>query len=346
MKKRVLIVLVLICAVMLTGITGAYAASESPADLHPVSSIAFLREWIEEINRMDEEAEQQGYHPVRKILIMEFTEEDEPYTPVRAITAEGSSIHSTVVMRIEEADNDESTGFSMTAVLLVNGKPADFRMDEKASTEGILTARMNSNRDYVISLSAENVPVLPGENEVILVMFGYSEDLDFYLDPQNIKGSFVSDQAYDGAAIIPCPEDEINVVAIRDRSGLQQYAEMRFISAEDMTDFQSDHYGNYLMTSKPDPVMYFYLDNMSIQGLTGSFSGIMFMLVDGELKPVWNGNCFGEISIQDSDLLKVIRVESGFRAGEQHHVYWYWQETGDIEEWPLSMAYRMKMKIE
>ena len=346
MKRRMFIALVLVCAVMLAGTAGSYAVSESPADLHPVSSIPFLREWIEEINRLDEEAERQGYHPVKKTLFMQFTEDDEPYTPISAITAEGSSIHATAVMRIEDVDSNESAGFSMTAVLLVNGKPADFRMDGNASTEGILTVSLDSNRDYIISLSAENVPVLPGENEVILVMFGYSEDLDFYLDAQNIKGSFVSDQAYEGAAVLPCPEDEIDVVAIQDRSGLQQYADMRFISAEEMTDFQSDHYGNYLMTSKPDPVMHFYLDNTNTQGLFSSSDGIMFMLVDGKLEPVWNGSCFGEISMQDSDLLKVVRVESGFRSGEQHHVYWYWQETGSSEEWPLSMAFRMKMKIE
>ena len=87
MKRRMFIALVLVCAVMLAGIAGSYAVLERPADLHPVSSIAFLREWIEEINRADEEMEKQGYHAVRKTLFMQFTEDDEPYTPVSSITA-------------------------------------------------------------------------------------------------------------------------------------------------------------------------------------------------------------------------------------------------------------------
>ena len=339
--KTALAVLALVCTVLFACGTIAYAENA-----HPVSSIPFMREWIGEINRADEEAEKMGYHPVKKILIMEFTEDEAPYDPAGTITAEGNSIHATIVMRIEEADSDESSEFSVTAALLVNGKPVDFSLDGNSSTEGILTGSMWSNRDYIKALSTENIPVLQGENKLLLVVFGYCKDQDFYLDEQGIQASFVSDRTYEGVAVAACPEDRIDVTTVQDRSGLSSYADSKFIPAEDMIDFQSDHYGNYLMTSKQDPVMSFYLDNMSNEGLTGNRKGIMFMLIDGELKPVWDGNCFGEISLTDSDLLKVINVESGFRTGEQPHVYWCYQETEGMGEWPLSCTFRMKMKIE
>lgn len=357
-KIWTLIALILTCAFMFLAGTGAYAASGSQGDpgtetaeisdgsLHPASSIAFLREWIEENNRMDEEMEQQGYHAVKKQLYLSLTEDAEPYAQVGTVAAETNGIHATVVMRVEESDSDESSAFSVTAVLLMNGKPVDFRLDGNSSEGGILTVSLDSNRDYVMSLSAEDLPVTAGENKLILIGFGYSGDQDFYLNPCYTKGSFQSAAEYDGIAIIPCPEDQIDTVVIQDRSELAAYTQQSFLSAGEMTDFQSDHYGNYLMTSKPDPTMHFYLDNMSIQGMYDNSKGIMLLFIDGEMKPVWNGNCFGEMSVLDSDLLKVIRVKSGFRAGEQHHIYWCYQETEGAEEWPLCMTYRMKMKIE
>ena len=357
-KIWTLIALILTCAFMFSAGTGAYAASGSQGDpgtetaeisdgsLHPASSIAFLREWIEENNRMDEEMEQQGYHAVKKQLYLSLTEDAEPYAQVGTVAAEANGIHATVVMRVEESDSDESSAFSVTAVLLMNGKPVDFRLDGNSSEGGILTVSLDSNRDYVMSLSAEDLPVTAGENKLILIGFGYSGDQDFYLNPCYTKGSFQSAAEYDGTAIIPCPEDQIDTVAIQDRSELAPYVQQDFLSAGEMKDFQSDHYGNYLMTSKPDPTMRFYLDNMSIQGMYDNSKGIMLLFIDGEMKPVWNGNCFGEMSVLDGDLLKVIRVKSGFRAGEQHHIYWCYQETEGAEEWPLCMTYRMKMKIE
>jgi len=47
-----------------------------------------------------------------------------------------------------------------------------------------------------------------------------------------------------------------------------------------------------------------------------------------------------------SDLVKVIRLESGFPAGGQHHLYWYYQETEGVTDWPASTSYRMKIKNE
>ena len=49
---------------------------------------------------------------------------------------------------------------------------------------------------------------------------------------------------------------------------------------------------------------------------------------------------------RDSDLVKVIRLESGFRASEQHHLYWYYQETEGVTDWPATTSYRMKIKTE
>ena len=118
-----LIALILTCAFMFSAGTGAYAASGSQGDpgtetaeisdgsLHPASSIAFLREWIEENNRMDEEMEQQGYHAVKKQLYLSLTEDAEPYAQVGTVAAEANGIHATVVMRVEESDSDESSAF-------------------------------------------------------------------------------------------------------------------------------------------------------------------------------------------------------------------------------------------
>ena len=354
---RMLIALAMICVCMTSGRTGLYAGAESMenpdremagifgSEQHPVSSIAFLREWIEENNRIDEEMERQGYHSAGKTLYLSFTEDSDPYEQTETIAAEDGGILATAIMRIEDAKSKESSAFLVTAVLLMNGKPVDFRLDGNRSEGGILTVTLDSNRDYVMSLSAEDLPVTAGENKLILIGFGYSGDQDFYLDPSYTKGSFQSEAEYDGTAIIPCPEDQIDTVAIQDRSELATYTQQNFLSAGEMTDFQSDHYGNYLMTSKPDPTMHFYLDNMSIQGMYGNSKGIMLMFIDGEMKPVWNGNCFGEMSVRDNDLLKVIRVKSGFRAGEQHHIYWCYQETEGAEEWPLCMRFRMKMQV-
>ena len=356
--KCMVIALALVCAFLFSGGTDACASSADPESqnrkttevsedfLHPVSSIEFMREWIDEINQSDELMEQQGFHAVRKILLMTFVEDDEPYTPIEEIAAEGSGVHAAVAMRIEEADSNESSVFSMTAVLLANGKPVNFRLNENSSREGILTVSLNSNQDYIMSLSAEDLPADEGENKLILVVFGYCRDQDFYLDSQRITGSFLSAVKNDGASAVPCPENEMDIVAIQDKSELGQYAMMDFLSDGEMTDFQSDHYGNYLMTSKPDPVLHFYLDNMNNPGQYDNSEGIMFLLIDGELKPVWNGSCFGAISMRDSDLVKVIRLESGFPAGEQHHLYWYYQETKGVTDWPVSTSFRMKIKTE
>ena len=356
--KYMVIALVLICALLFSGKTDAYASFADPENqnrkttevseecLHPVSSIEFMREWIDEINQSDELMEQQGFHAVRKNIFMSFAEDDTPYTPIEKITAEGSGVHATVVMRVEEADSNESSVFSMTAVLLANGKPVSFRLNENSSQHGILTVSLNSNQDYIMSLRAEDLPAAAGENKLILVVFGYCKDQDFYLVPQSITGSFLSAVKNNGVSAVTCPENESDILTIQNKKELGQYATMDFLSDGDMTNFQSDHYGNYLMTSKPDPTLHFYLDNMNNPGQYDNSEGIMFMLVDGELKPVWNGSCFGEISMRDSDLVKVIRLESGFQAGEQHHLYWYYQETEGVTDWPASTSYRMKIKTE
>lgn len=313
---------------------------------HPVSSIEFIRKQIEEINQNDELMEQQGFHAVRKILLMSFVEDNTPYNQIKEITAEGSSVHATVVMRVEEADSNVSSVFSMTAVLLANGKPVNFRLNENSSRDGILNVSLNSNQDYIMSLTAEDLPTDAGENKLILVGFGYCKDQDFYLDPQCTTGSFQSSIKNNGVSSVPSPENEMDIVTIREKSELGQYDQMSLLYAGEMIDFQSDHYGNYLMTSKADPTLHFYIDNMNTQGQYDNSKGIMFLMIDGELKPVWNGRCFGEISIREGDLLKVIRLKSGFPAGEQHHIYWYYLETEGVSEWPSYASCRMKLKTE
>lgn len=345
-KKWFLIVLV--CAFMISGGTGVRAASESPENLeqHPVSSIAFLREWIEEDKQMDEEMEKQGLHSPGKILYLSFAEDNEPYAQTEAVAAEGGSLHATAVLRMEDVKSNESIGYSVTAVLLVNGKPVDFRLDGNSSEGGILAVSLKTNEDYILNLSAEDLPVVQGENRLLLVACAYCRDQDLYLEPSYTKASFLSDAASAGTAISPCPEDEIDVTVIRDKKETGAYMQHAFLDDDKMTDFQSDHYGNYLMTSKPDPTLHFYLDNMSVPGLFDNSKGILLLFIDGELKPVWNGNCFGEMSVGKDDLLRIIRVKSGFESGEQHHLFWCYQETEGAEEWPLTMRYRMKMKIE
>ena len=313
---------------------------------HPVSSIEFIRKQIEEINQNDELMEQQGFHAVRKILLMSFVEDNTPYNQIKEITAEGSSVHATVVMRVEEADSNVSSVFSMTAVLLANGKPVNFRLNENSSRDGVLTVPLNSNQDYIMSLTAEDLPTNTGKNKLILVGFGYRKDQDFYLDPQCTTGSFQSSLNNNGVSSVPSPENEMDILTIREKSELGQYDQMSLLYAGEMIDFQSDHYGNYLMTSKPDPTLHFYIDNMNTQGQYDNSKGIVFLMIDGELKPVWNGRCFGEISIREGDLLKVIRLKSGFPAGEQHHIYWHYLETEGVSEWPSYASCRMKLKTE
>lgn len=196
-----------------------------------------------------------------------------------------------------------------------------------------------------MSVSADNLPVVTGENELMLVVFNYCEARDLYIDCQSIAGHFVSDQDRIGTVTEACPENEIDIDTIREKTDMNRFSEMRFVSAGEMIDFQSDHYGNYLMTTKPNPTMHFYLDNTSISETAGSHTGIMFLFVDGELQPVWNGKYFGNISVADSDLLKVIHIGTAFQSGEQPHVYWYFQETQSSEDWPFSTAFRMKMNI-
>ena len=125
--KCMAIAMALICALLFSNRIDAYASSADPESpnqqtaevsedcLHPVSSIEFMREWINEINQSDELMEQQGFHAVRKTLFMSFVEDYTPYTPIENIAAEGSGVHATVVMRVEEADSNESSVSSMTA---------------------------------------------------------------------------------------------------------------------------------------------------------------------------------------------------------------------------------------
>ena len=367
--NRALSVFILIFVFMLSGCvskpSGPYSqtAEESSGDVidesteaaddpnreqnHPLSSIGILREMIEESNRLDEAAEQMGFHPLKTILFMSFTEDDEPYSPISTgiIPMNGGSLNVTVVMRIEDAENDGSSDFSATAVMLLNGQAVDFQMNEKNSEGGILTASLRSNQDYIMSVSAEDLPVVTGENELMLVVFNYCQARDLYLDCQSIAGHFVSEQDHIGTVTASCPENEIDIYTIREKTDMGRFSEMPFVSAGEMVDFQSDHYGNYLMTTKPDPTMHFYIDSSSFSESAGSHTGKMFLLIDGELQPAWNGKYFGDISYLDSDLMKVIRIGTSFQAGEQHHVYWCCQETQSSAEWPFRTYSRMKMKI-
>ena len=53
-------------------------------------------------------------------------------------------------------------------MLLLNGKAVEFSIDGKSSEGGILTASLQTNKDYVMSISANDLPVIEGKNKLTL----------------------------------------------------------------------------------------------------------------------------------------------------------------------------------
>ena len=328
-----------------TEVTETSGSSEAKSG-HPESSISFLRKMIEEINEVDAQAEQMGYHPLRTILLMRFTEDKDPYEPVETVQADKNSITATTVMRIEEADFDGSSDFQTAAMLLLNGKSVEFSIDGKSSEGGILTTSLQTNKDYVMSVSANDLPVIEGKNKLTLLVFNYSKDKELYLDCQNDSVFFTSEQAYGGNVISACPESDINVFTAKDQSEADQFPSRSFIVPDEFVDFESDHYGYALTKTRSNPTMHFYISNMDNEDVNGDRSGFMLLFVDGKMQNVWNGKRFGEINIAEKDLLKVIKIKTDYKAGERHNVSWFYIETSDASRWIPVYRFSMLLQIE
>ncbi len=329
----------------ITEVTETSASSDTKS-VHPESSISFLREMIKEINEVDEQAEQMGYHPLRTMLLIKFTEDKTPYEPVETIHADKNSITATSVMRIEEADYDGSSVFETTAMLLLNGKVVEFSIDGTSSEGGILTTSLQTNKDYVMSVSADDLPVVEGTNKMTLLVYNYSKDKELYLDCQSDTVYFTSEQAYDGNFIAACPESDINIFAAKDQSEVNQLSSMPFVNSDEFVDFESDHYGYALTKARSNPTMHFYIDNMNNTDSNGERSGLMVLFVDGKMQNVWNGKRFGEINVSKNELLKVIKIDTDYAQGERHNISWFFIETSDPTRWIPVNRFSMLLEIE
>ena len=326
-----------------TEVTSTTTETTTAENAHPITKIPFLRKKIEEINEADKEMEQQGFHALKTICFIYFTQDEDPYEPIETVKIDKNRLEATAVVRIEEGDFDGHSDFGIYAFMTINGKVVDFSLDGKSSKDGILTSNMQSNEDHIIRVSAEDLPADKGENEISLAFFGYSKSRDMYIDYQYSRVRFTSDHKESGKVIEVCPEDKINVVTYRDRDKISSSS--YFVSPEEQLDFESDHYGYTKVTTVPSPTMHFQIDNVSTEGIIGNRSGLLLFFIDGELKPVWNGSYIGEISLEERELIKEIIMTSEFKPGEEHNIRWYYMETHGVSEWPVSNWFSVHLAI-
>lgn len=310
---------------------------------HPISKIAYLRNLIEQLNESDKEMEQQGFHALRTYCLTKFIQDENPYEPIETINLDKNNLKATAVIRIEEGDFDGHSDFEINAIMTINDKVVNFSLDDKSSKDGFLSTTLQTNEDYILEVSADNLPVEKGENEISLRVFGYSRSRDLYIEHQSSSVRFTSDHEESGDVVEICPEDKINVVTYQDQNEVT--ADSYFIMPEELLDFESDHYGYKKVTTLPSPTMHFQIDNMSVEGFIGNRKGLLLFFVDGKLQPVWNGSYIGEISIKESDLIKEIVIASEFKSGEKHNISWHYVETHGVDEWPVGNWYTSHMEI-
>ena len=292
------------------------------ADKHPLSAISVLRDLIDEINRLDEEMAQMGYYALPTNLFMKFVEPVEPYDTIdeSQLPIQEGSVDLTVAARIEERDFDGSSEFS--------------EMDGSRSTDGILIRSFQSNRDYLLPVHADNLPVAEGENEIMLVIMSCCPAQELYLDTQYLTGNFHSDRSLEGRVVEPCPEERIDrVVTVRNPKDAPELMAMPIVSQGEQLAFESDHRGHTLIRTTPSPTLHFYIDNTSSSDQSGRRAGLMALFVDGQLQSVWDGCLIGEIRLQDQDLMKAVLIKTGFGSGERHSICWHYIETESASEW-------------
>ena len=68
-----------------TEVTSTTTETTTAEDAHPVTKIPFLRKKIEEINEADKEMEQQGFHALKTICFIYFTQDEDPYEPIETV---------------------------------------------------------------------------------------------------------------------------------------------------------------------------------------------------------------------------------------------------------------------
>ena len=311
----------------------SYDTTEAPA-LHPESDITFLREWIEEVAAADAEMEAMGYHAIKTAMFTGFVLDEEPYDRIDTTRPDGNSIDTTAVLRVEESDFDGNSDIKICAIMTVNSQVVDFSLGGNESTNGILNMDVKTNEDYIFNVTASDLPVVTGDNTLSLTFFGFYEDKDMYLDYQTSTLTFTSDIEADGNTIEICPEDEYEILTIQDPA--EVIDSQTFVAPEEQLDFESDHYGFTQTTTVPCPTIHYYIDNMSIEDLSGNRNGLVLLFIDGQLQPVWNGYYIGEVSLSEQDLMKEILIETDFQSGENHNIAWYYLELNGVTEWPNS----------
>ena len=337
LKGKAVACLIIICLLFFgcLAVNDGLAESTGAEEAHPLSAIPVLREMIEEMNRADEEMARMGFYALRSILYLEFVEAAEPYAPMDAShpPVSGNSVDLLLAARIEEAEFDGTSEFAAMALLTVNGRMVDFEMNGSQSVNGILTASLWSNRDYLLPIHAEHLPLSAGENEIMLVMTSCCPARELYLDAQYRACTFHADRSEKGSVIEPCPEERIDrVVTQKDAPELMSRP---IVAAGEQLGFESDHRGHILIQTKPSPTLHFYIDNMSAGDRMGPRAGLMVLYVDGQPQPVWDGRMIGEVRLQDGDLLKAILLKTDYSSGERHSICWYYIETESAEEWKV-----------
>ena len=311
---------------------------------HPVSSIPFIRDDIEEMNAYDAQMEEQGYHALKSTIYMGFTGDGETFEPIDTIDVEDNGITSTFVARIEESDFDGHAEYTVYALMTVNGQVVDFSFNGENSENGILTMTLMSNEDNIFTVSAKDLPSVVGENELRLSLFGYSGERDIYLNCQYSQLIFSSEEESAGNVVSVCPEEDISTSVYTDTEMISNSAYL--VSPEEQIDFESDHYGYAKTITLPSPVLHYFIDNMSIEGTIGDRNGYMLFCVDGVLEPCWNGSYICGISVTEDILLKEIILETDFAPGEEHNICWYYLEMQGASEWPIYDYNRMTLEIQ
>lgn len=235
-----------------------------------------------------------------------------------------------VLTRIEELVPEYETDYETILVLQVNGKICDFTYDGQKSEGGMLRFKTRTNTDYAGLFEAKDVPIRKGKNSFTLIEFYYNPKLNTYLHDMCIPCTFVSDKDYEGKTVKCTPEKKIGkITTITDEDDVSKddIYYTRMITDKDYINFDVDDSDMEIFTLRPDPDLHYFIINDNDDKGPSNRGGLLFMLDNGELLPVWGGNNFGEVSLTDKILRKEITIPTDLKSDKEHSIYWGYIET-------------------
>ena len=246
------------------------------------------------------------------------------------------------------SNKETDYGISGSFVMFWNDQVCDFAVDGVQSKDGFLKMNLPYNQDVKVPFLAEKLPVQEGQNTFCFCFFPYCAAEGEYLTPQRLIGHYESAEARDGIALNEIvAENQLDPAGIQVATDQEEANSVDLVNRDDLISSESKGV-NMLFRLRQNPTFYFNILNTQ-EEVPSNRSGIMMMLKDGELQPVWNGRKYAAVSLTDKELKKQIAVKTDYSVGEQHDllmVYSEMQSDPSPYEIPLMYSDGCSCKIE